>query len=275
MKHKRLWLAAGLASAGLGLSGFAAADSIAPPAAMNGAPVTPPTGVPPGGLPAGAYPIDGTGMYPDGMGGSGGPGGASVRSHACDRCPNIPPGVQPAPPGTYVNKFIKIQAGKAETDDFVIYKHMWYRGGTQLGPLGRYQLDLITRRLSTVPFPVIIETNKDDTLDGARRDVIVALLQARGFTDPDRVIVAYPIAEGLHGDEGFRIYNGMINIGGPGGGLGGVGTPGTFGFGGFPGAGFGGFSGVGIGNPFGGGVGIPSTGGFAPPPGSLGATVVP
>jgi hypothetical protein len=199
----------------------------------------------------------------------GGPGGASVRSHACDRCPNIPPGVQPAPPGTYVNKFIKIQAGKAETDDFVIYKHMWYRGGTQLGPLGRYQLDLITHRLSTVPFPVVIETNKDDTLDAARRDVIVALLQARGFTDPDRVIVAYPIAEGLHGDEGFRIYNGLIGVGAVGAGFG---TPGAFGFGGFPGGGFGGFGGFGFGGPFGGGVGIPGTAGFGgitPPVGTV------
>src|SRR5947209_19690061 len=175
MKQKRLWLAAGLASAGLGLSGFAHGDPPAAPLGMNGPPPPAQAGLPPGAVPLGAYPVDPNGASSESMGG--GAGGASVRSHACDRCPNIPPGVQPAPPGTYVNKFIKIQAGKAETDDFVIYKHMWFRGGTQLGPLGRYQLDLITRRLATVPFPVVIETNKDDTLDGARRDVIVALLQ--------------------------------------------------------------------------------------------------
>lgn len=157
---------------------------------------------------------------------------------AGDRCPNIPPGTQPAPPGTYVNKFIHIQAGKAETDDFVLYKHMWFRGGTELGPLGRYQLDLITRRLATVPFPVVIETSKDDKLDADRRDVIVSLLNARGFTDPDRVIVAYPIAEGLLGVESFRIYNGLIGTGTlGGGGLGGLGGVGP-GFGGFGGGGF-------------------------------------
>ena len=101
-----------------------------------------------------------------------------------DRCRNIPPGVQPALPGTYVNKMFKIQAAKAEMDDFVLYNHMWFKGGTELGPLGRYQLDLIMRRLSTVPFPVVIETSKEATIDAARREVIVALLQAAASPTP-------------------------------------------------------------------------------------------
>jgi hypothetical protein len=180
----------------------------------------------------------------------------------CDRCANIPPGVQPAPPGTYVNKFIHVQAAKAETDDFVLYKHMWFNGGTELGPLGRYQLDLITRRLPTVPFPVVIETSKDDQLDSQRRGVIVALLRARGFTDPDRVIVAYPIAEGLRGDEAVLVYNGLINLGA---GLGG----GGFGPGGLGGLGGLGFPGFGLGTGFG-GLGVPGLG-FNPGFGGLGA----
>ena len=69
--------------------------------------------------------------------------------------------------GTYINKIIQIQDSKAEMDDFVIYKHMWYMGGTQLGPLGRYQLDLIAKRLPTVPFPVVVATSKNDGLDEA------------------------------------------------------------------------------------------------------------
>src|SRR5437016_2596438 len=98
-----------------------------------------------------------------------------------DKCAAIPKGAQPAPVGTYVNRFIHVQDTKAEMDDFVIYKHMWYRGGRELGPLGRYQLDLITRRLPGVPFPVVIETSKNDELDEARREIIINLLTARGF----------------------------------------------------------------------------------------------
>src|SRR5215813_6013738 len=78
-------------------------------------------------------------------------GGSSNRWFNVYNCATIPKGAQPAPLGTYVNKFIEIQTGIAEADDFVLYKHMWYRAGTELGPLGRYQFDLISRRLATVP----------------------------------------------------------------------------------------------------------------------------
>src|SRR6516165_463467 len=139
-----------------------------------------------------------------------------------NNCANIPPEAQPAPAGTYVNKFIQIQTAIAEQDDFVIYKHMWYRAGTELGPLGRYQLDLISRRLASVPFPVVIETSKNDSLDEQRRDIIVSLLAARGFNDPSRVVVAFPQAEGLYGDEAPRLYNRLL-FGGPFGGGGGLG----------------------------------------------------
>jgi hypothetical protein len=169
-----------------------------------------------------------------------------------DPCANIPPGTQPAPPGTYLNKIFKTQYALAEMDDFVFYRHMWLNNGTELGPLGRYMLDLITRRLPTVPFPVVIETSRDnDRLDTVRRDVILSLLAARGFSDPKRVIVGYSNAEGLNGDEVFRVYNGIVGVNDPqrqqnqGQGQGGAG--GFFGGPGFnnggAGAGFGGFGG--------------------------------
>src|SRR5712692_9743146 len=148
-----------------------------------------------------------------------------------DNCAGVPKGAQPAPLGTYVNKFIQIQETKAEMDDFVFYKHMWYRGGTDLGPLGRYQLDMMTARLPNVPFPVVIETSHNEKLDEQRREVIIALLAMRGFNDPTRVVVAFPIAEGLYGDEAPRIYQGLIN----GNSFLGGGLFGSFGFGGFGG----------------------------------------
>jgi hypothetical protein len=165
-----------------------------------------------------------------------------------DNCAGVPKGAQPAPVGTYVNKYIQVQESKAETDDFVFYKHMWYRGGTDLGPLGRYQLNMMTARLKNVPFPVVIETSLNEKLDEQRRDVIVALLKMRGYDDPSRVVVAFPIAEGLFGDEAPRIYNGLIGLYSfYGGGLFGnnFGYGGFGGFGGF-GGNFGGFGGFGF-----------------------------
>ena len=38
-------------------------------------------------------------------------------------------------------------------DDFVIYQNMWFRGGTELGPMGRYYLDLIANRMARHPLP--------------------------------------------------------------------------------------------------------------------------
>jgi hypothetical protein len=182
-------------------------------------------------------------------------GDKNSRWYCVDNCATIPKGAQPAPPGTYINKFIEIQTSIAEADDFVLYKHMWYRAGTELGPLGRYQLDLISRRLANVPFPVVIETTKNDSLDQQRRDIIVSLLAARGFTDPSRVIVAFPIAEGLYGDEAPRLYNRLLFGGGQfAGGFGGGITGGALG-GGFGGLGGGGFGGGFGGGGFGGGFG--------------------
>jgi hypothetical protein len=182
--------------------------------------------------------------------------GDGMHRWCVDNCATIPKGAQPAPLGTYVNRWIDLQQTKAESDDFVLYKHMWYRGGTTLGPLGLYQLDLITRRLPGVPFPVVIETSKNEKLDEQRREVVAALLAMRGMNDPTRVIVAYPIAEGLFGDEAPRVYNGLLGLNNFfGGGLfGSFGTGFGAGFGGFGGfgGGFGGFGGFGGGfNPFG------------------------
>ncbi len=80
----------------------------------------------------------------------------------------------------------------AAADDFVIYTHMWQKNKSELCALGRYQLELIARRIKTVNFPVVIEMSHDDKLDNARRDMVISLLGQRGFHDPKRVIVAFP-----------------------------------------------------------------------------------
>src|SRR5262249_36154280 len=122
-----------------------------------------------------------------------------------DNCAQIPRRAQPAPSGTYTNRWAFLQAQKAELDDFVIYQNMWFRGGTELGPMGRYYLDLISNRMARHPMPIVIETSRDDKLDESRREVLITLLERRGLKDPTRVIVAFPIAEGLLGEEAQRI----------------------------------------------------------------------
>ena len=99
-------------------------------------------------------------------------------------------------------------------------------------------------RLPRVPFPVVVETSLDDRLDEARREVLLTLLERRGLTDPSRVIVAFPIAEGMYALEAPRIalFYSFGGFGGGGlGGLGGFGGFGGFGGGGFGGGGFLGF----------------------------------
>jgi hypothetical protein len=128
-----------------------------------------------------------------------------------DNCSSIPPGAIPAPIGTYNCKLQDTQAAKAEADDFVIYKYEWYLGGTELGPFGRYHIQEIINRLPYVPFPVIVKPHIDAELTEARRQVIVNYLAKSGIPDPEqRVIVAFPNAEGLYGDEADPIFDRMV-----------------------------------------------------------------
>ncbi|MCS6853092.1 MAG: hypothetical protein NZ700_18200 [Gemmataceae bacterium] len=147
-----------------------------------------------------------------------------------DNCSRIPRGAIPEPVGSKVLRFQNVQAGKAEADDFVIYKHEWFLDGQELGPYGRYHLNLIARRLPEVPFPVVVQQSNDEALNEARRQVIIRELAVRGILDaPERVIVAFPEAEGMYGEQAEATFQRMMT-GGGGGGLTGI-TP----FGGFRG----------------------------------------
>src|SRR5438552_18067754 len=74
-----------------------------------------------------------------------------------DPCATIPPGAMPAQNGSSVRAWFGQQAALAEEDDFVIYAHEWFMGGTRLGPYDAYHLNQIICRLPTVPFHVIIQ----------------------------------------------------------------------------------------------------------------------
>ena len=177
-----------------------------------------------------------------------------------DNCSDIPKGAIPPPPGAYTLNYLNRQADKAEADDFAIYYNEWAHGTVEFGPFGTTHIEQIAKRLPSVSFPVVIQpvvpdekdpdgVSKARELNAARKARVIDLLTTAKIENAkDRVIVAYPTAEGLFGEEGERIYPQMIqNQGGGGGGLGGQGG---FGGGGFGGGG-GGFGGGGFGGGFG------------------------
>jgi len=94
--------------------------------------------------------------------------------------------------------------------------------------------------LPEVPFPVLIQVDLNATLNEARRQTIVAMLTQHGVPDAEqRVVLGYPEAEGLFGEEAERIYPQMLR-----GSYGQRFTPGfRSGFGGY--GGYGGFGGAG------------------------------
>jgi hypothetical protein len=152
----------------------------------------------------------------------------------------------PAPLGTYVNGWNGAMAAAASEDQFVIYTQEWFSDGIHLGPYGRYHLQRIIKSLSSGPSPVVIQPCQDESLDRARQTFIVNQLLAAGIRDAtERVIIAYPRAEGLYGDQAARIFL-IYNSGGRGT------TGGNVGGGGYGGGGGGGIGFGGIGIPAGG-----------------------
>ena len=168
--------------------------------------------------------------------GVGGPGGGTAASAGpcpwyIDNCAQIPRRAQPAPSGTYTNRWAFLQEQKAELDDFVIYQNQWFRGGTELGPMGRYYLDLIANRMARHPMPIVIETSRDDRLDEARREVLITLLERRGLTRSVARHRRLPDRRGTCWARKRRASPLTTSTGGSGGGSGGLG--GFGGFGGF------------------------------------------
>jgi hypothetical protein len=135
-------------------------------------------------------------------------------THGVDRFADIQPGAIPEPPQTTVRRIFDTQAAKAEADDFVFYRHEFYMDGSQLGPYGQYHARLIANRLNEVPFPVLIQAVTDPKLNEQRRQSVIAALRRAGFEDIDqRVIVGFPEAEGMGGEEAERVYNSLPQAG--------------------------------------------------------------
>ena len=158
-----------------------------------------------------------------------------------DRCADIPKGAMPATTGTFACQWQTAQINRAQQDHYVIYQNEWFQDGPQLGPYGQQHATRLAATLPVVPYKVVIEPKFDQaknafdtTLDHARRDSMVHYLESRGIDDAEnRVVIAYPIAEGLSADEGARAGAIVQGGGGQGNNLGGFGgaNTGSSGFG--------------------------------------------
>lgn len=132
--------------------------------------------------------------------------GCCCNSVGVDRFSEIECGAIPEPPQATVHRFFELQAAKAEADDFVFYRHEFYMDGKDLGPYGQYHLRLVASRLQQVPFPVLVQAVPDPKLNEARRQTVIAALKRAGFEDIEqRVILGFPEAEGLNGEQAEQI----------------------------------------------------------------------
>jgi hypothetical protein len=117
----------------------------------------------------------------------------------------------PEPNGAFVHRMQEIQATKAQASEFVFFLDEWFKGGIVLGPYGTYHLSHIVPKLPNVPYPVVIQPSPEPALNETRRQQIVAALVKLGVADAEqRVLIAYPDAEGLYGEEAPRIYCEML-----------------------------------------------------------------
>jgi hypothetical protein len=136
---------------------------------------------------------------------------AGLMGCEAQRKEDIPAGAQPQPVGSSVRDHFGRQAAKAEQDDFVVYNYEWDGESTRLTRNGARRFGSVAPRLASEPFDFIIEPSADERLDDARRRALVTLVARQGIPNADdRVVVAYPSAEGLFGDEAPRIYDGVI-----------------------------------------------------------------
>ena len=104
--------------------------------------------------------------------------------------------------------------GRADQDNFVIYRYEWSADGTKLTQFGLEHVARIAQGLSQVSYPVVIECSTDQHLDEVRcAAVLAALGNCHVPVVPERVILGRPGAEGLYGDEAAGVARSMLGSG--------------------------------------------------------------
>jgi len=101
----------------------------------------------------------------------------------------------------------------------VIYQYEW-QAENQLSPFGQRHFEGLVDRLNSEPEQILVETSGNSELDAKRRELLVTALAKREVPTADqRVIVSYPVAEGLDGREAQRASMGYFGSGQGAGGL--------------------------------------------------------
>jgi hypothetical protein len=154
-----------------------------------------------------------------------------------DPCATITPGAIPAPAGSSVRAWDNLMADRAKADRFVVYQHEWYMGGVTLGPYGCSHVQRIAAALPHQPGFLLLQPELSPEVNETRRLQLVHLLQSEGVADAEqRVVVAYPTAEGMWSEEAARSFNrghtgtGGVNGAGAGAGINNLAQPNLGGF---------------------------------------------
>ena len=108
---------------------------------------------------------------------------------------------RPAPLGASVYAHGRAMVANGEAAHMVLHKFDFVDGSDQLKPRGLDELGKIAYRLTSNPYPLVIErTPNDPALAEARRVAVLSALATGPYPiDPARVVVAVPSAKGLSG----------------------------------------------------------------------------
>lgn len=101
-----------------------------------------------------------------------------------------------------------------EASDFVIHRNEFVDNSSELSPYGRDHVAEIAARMSSSPFPVLVQrsyNNSDPELDAVRRQLVVRVLTDLGNADADqRTVVSQPYTNGLNSTEGAQDYGRFV-----------------------------------------------------------------
>ncbi|TVQ63012.1 MAG: hypothetical protein EA379_04750 [Phycisphaerales bacterium] len=134
----------------------------------------------------------------------------SVGCHDSKR-EDIPAGAQPLPLGSSVREFNHRQAQKARADAFVFYRYEWDRETAELTEWGARHLNRVLSAMHREHHPIVIEPAPDASLNEARRRTIIAALARHDVDYPERrVVIAYPGALDMTGDDAILQFDKYI-----------------------------------------------------------------
>jgi len=126
-------------------------------------------------------------------------------------CADIPPGAIPQPLGTYSCQWQNAQTGRAERDDFVIFRYEWKGRTWRLTEGGRRHVVALSKRLPEVAAPVVLEPTGNAELDEERRQVVAGLLASYGYEQAaEQVVLGHSLGEGLYGQEAQPITRNLF-----------------------------------------------------------------